>query len=156
MMPINQFKEHFMVKSAIRTPGAVLQSFLDDYQLNPTVLAKDISMSQSAIRQVVIGKTRISIPVALRLAKYFGNTPEYWIDVQNKYDLFEAAKDSKLTAVLKSIVKVKKPAPGKAGKAAAPVKKPLPKKAAPKKAAPKKTVRSRPAAKKTVSPKAES
>jgi addiction module HigA family antidote len=154
-----------MPKSATQTPGAVLQSFLDDYQLNPTILAKDISMSQSAIRQVVIGKTRISVPVALRLAKYFGNTPEYWIDVQNKYDLAEAARDSGLAAALKRIPRAKKAAPKKAGKAAAPAKKPLPKKApakkaapkkaAPKKAAPKKAVRRSPASKETASPKTD-
>ncbi|MDR1277963.1 MAG: HigA family addiction module antidote protein [Treponema sp.] len=149
-----------MPKSATQTPGAVLQSFLDDYQLNPTILAKDISMSQSAIRQVVIGKTRISVPVALRLAKYFGNTPEYWIDVQNKYDLSEAAKDSGLAAALKRIPRAKKAAPQKAGKAAVPAKKPLPKKAAPKKAAPKKAapkkvVRKSPASKAPASPKTE-
>jgi addiction module HigA family antidote len=122
-----------MPKPVTQTPGAVLQSFLDEYQLNPGKLAEAVKLSQSAIRQVVIGKTRISVPVALRLAKYFGNTPEYWIDLQNKYDLSEAAKDSELTAVLKGIAKAKKPAPQKAAKAAAPAKKAAPKKAAPKK-----------------------
>jgi addiction module HigA family antidote len=118
-----------MSKPTIQTPGSVLQSLLDEYQLNPGKLGAAVKLSQSAIRQVVIGKTRISVPVALRLAKYFGNTPEYWIDLQNKYDLAEAAKDSELTAVLKDISKGKKPAPQKAEKPAAPAKKAPPKKA---------------------------
>ncbi|MFP3089499.1 HigA family addiction module antitoxin [Treponema sp. TIM-1] len=118
-----------MPKPAIQAPGSVLQSLLDEYQLNPGKLGEAINLSQSAVRQVVIGKTRISVPVALRLAKYFGNTAEYWIDLQNKYDLAEAAKDSDLNAILKGISKGKKPAPKKAEKPAAQAKKALPKKA---------------------------
>jgi addiction module HigA family antidote len=134
-----------MPKPANQTPGAVLQSLLDEYQLNPGKLGEAIKLSQSAVRQVVIGKTRISVPVALRLAKYFGNTAEYWIDLQNKYDLAEAAKDSELSAVLKGISKAKKPAPKKAEKPAAPAKKALAKKAPPKKAAAKRPASKRPA-----------
>jgi addiction module HigA family antidote len=134
-----------MPKPAIQSPGVVLQSFLDEYQLNPGKLAQAVNLSQSAVRQVVIGKTRISVPVALRFAKYFGNTPEYWIDLQNKYDLAEASKDNELSAILKGISKAKKPAPKKADKPAAsakkaPAKKALPKKTVAKKAAPKKAV----------------
>jgi addiction module HigA family antidote len=127
-----------MPKPVAQTPGAVLQSYLDEYQLVPGKLAEAVKLSQSAIRQVVIGKTRISVPVALRLAKYFGTTPEYWIDIQNQYDLSEAGKDSELTAILKGIAKAKKPAPKKADKAAAPAKKAPARKAAARKAAPKK------------------
>ena len=127
-----------MPKPVAKTPGSVLQSYLDEYQLVPGKLAEAVKLSQSAVRQVVIGKTRISVPVALRLAKYFGTTPEYWIDIQNQYDLSEAAKDGELTAVLKGISKAKKPAPKKAEKSAAPAKKASAKKAPARKAAPKK------------------
>jgi addiction module HigA family antidote len=139
-----------MPKPAIQSPGVVLQSFLDEYQLNPGKLAQAVNLSQSAVRQVVIGKTRISVPVALRFAKYFGNTPEYWIDLQNKYDLSEASKDNELSAILKGISKAKKPAPKKvvpkkadkpaASAKKAPAKKALPKKTVARKAAPKKAV----------------
>jgi addiction module HigA family antidote len=132
-----------MPKPAIQTPGAVLQSYLDEYQLNPGKLGEAVKLSQSAVRQIVVGKTRISVPAALRFAKYFGSTAEYWIDLQNKYDLAEAAKDSELSAVLKGIAKAKKPAPKKAEKAPSkksPAKKaPSPRKAA-KKTVPKQDV----------------
>jgi addiction module HigA family antidote len=82
---------------------------MDDYQLNPVRLAKAISMSPSAIRQIVIGKTGITVPVALRLAKHFGTTPDYWINVQRSKDLAEAGKDDRLSAVIKSIPTAKKP-----------------------------------------------
>jgi addiction module HigA family antidote len=111
----------------LRSPGAVLQSLLDQYQLNPNRLGKEIKLSQSAVRQIVIGKARISAPVALRLAKYFGKKAEYWLELQIKYDLSAASKDKKLSAILKNVGDVKKFTPKK--KAA--------KKAAPKKAAPK-------------------
>jgi addiction module HigA family antidote len=82
---------------------------MDEYQLIPAKLAEAIKLSQSAVRQVAIGKTRVSVPVALRFAKYFGLTPEYWLDLQNEYDLSEAARDSELTTILKGISKAKKP-----------------------------------------------
>jgi addiction module HigA family antidote len=145
-----------MAKPVIQTPGSVLQSLLDEYQLNPGKLAQEVKLSQSAVRQVVIGKTRISVPVALRFAKYFGNTAEYWIDLQNKYDLAEAAKDSNLTAVLKSIAKGKKPSPKKAEKLAASAKKAPLKKVPQKKSVSKKAASGKAASKETPSSKAES
>jgi addiction module HigA family antidote len=102
-----------MPKVAVQNPVSVLKSLMDEYQLNPNKIATDIGLSQSAVRLVVIGRARISIPVALRFAKYFGTTPEYWIALQNKADLNEAAKDVKLKGILKGIAKVKKSAPPK-------------------------------------------
>ncbi|MDR1419310.1 MAG: HigA family addiction module antidote protein [Treponema sp.] len=102
-----------------QVPGTVLKDFLDEYQLNPTQLAAALKLSQSAVRQITINKTRISVPVALRLSKFFGNSCDFWLDLQKNYDLAAAAKDSKLNAALKSIQKVKKPTAKKEEKAAA-------------------------------------
>jgi addiction module HigA family antidote len=109
---------------SLQSPGAVLQSLLDQYHLNPNRLGKEIKLSQSAVRQIVIGKARISAPVALRLAKYFGKKAEYWLDLQAKYDISAASKDKKLAAVLKAVGDVKKFVP-----------KPITKKAGPRTAA---------------------
>ncbi|MDR1373368.1 MAG: HigA family addiction module antidote protein [Treponema sp.] len=98
---------------AVETPGAILNALMDEYQLNPTKLAGEIKLSPSGVRQITTGKTRITAHVALRLSKFFGNTPEYWLDIQNKADLAEAAKDADLAGALKSISKAKKPAPVK-------------------------------------------
>jgi addiction module HigA family antidote len=99
-----------MKKQTVLLPGAVLkESFLDVYQLSPGKLAEDVQLSQSAIRQILTNKTKISLNVALRLAKYFGNPVQYWIDLQNSYDLVESAQDEKLNAILKSIPKAQKP-----------------------------------------------
>jgi addiction module HigA family antidote len=94
-----------------QNPGAVLKSLMDKYQLNPTALARDIKLSQSAVRQIVIEKAKISVSIALRLAKYFGTPTKYWLDLQTAHDLAEAEKDSELSAVIKSISKTKPPAP---------------------------------------------
>jgi addiction module HigA family antidote len=92
-------------------PGAVFKKFLDDYQLTAAKVADDIKLSQSSIRLLIGGKLKISVPIALRLAKYFGNKPEFWIDIQNKYELTEATKkDEEFVEVLKNIPKAKKPA----------------------------------------------
>jgi addiction module HigA family antidote len=120
-----------MAKAA-ETPGAILNALMEEYQLNPTKLAGEIKLSPSGVRQITTGKTRITAHVALRLSKFFGNTPEYWLDIQNKADLADAAKDTGLAGVLKSIAKAKKPAPVKK-----PAAKPAPK--APAKSKAKKT-----------------
>jgi addiction module HigA family antidote len=98
---------------AVETPGAILNALMEEYQLNPTKLSGEIKLSPSGVRQITTGKTRITAHVALRLSKFFGNTPEYWLDIQNKADLAEAAKDADLAGILKSISKAKKPAPVK-------------------------------------------
>jgi addiction module HigA family antidote len=96
-----------------KDPGSVLKSFLEAYQLNPSRLAAAVKLSQSTVRQITLNKMKISIPVALRFAKFFGNPVKFWIDTQLQYDLTQAAKDSKLSTALKAIQKAKKPAPGK-------------------------------------------
>jgi addiction module HigA family antidote len=111
----------------------VLKLFLRGYQLNPTSLAKELKLSQATVRLLTLDKTKISVHVALRLAKFFNMKPEYWLDLQNNYDLSQAASNKKLSSVIKSIPLAKKPsakamaaakkgpAP-KAGKAKAPAK----------------------------------
>jgi addiction module HigA family antidote len=100
-------------------PGTVFKKFVDDYQLTAAKVATDIKLSQSSIRLLIGGKLKISVPIALRLAKYFGNKPEFWIDIQNKYELADSSKNAKLSSILKSIPKAKKEP-----KKAAPAKKP--------------------------------
>lgn len=102
-----------MPKDKNQTPGAALKVFMDDFQVTPARLAKEIGMSQSGVRQIAIGQTGITVPVALRFAKYFGTTPDYWINLQTVKDLSDAAKDPKVAAALRAIPKAKKPAPGK-------------------------------------------
>jgi len=109
-----------------QTPAVVLQSLMDEYQLNPFSLSKEVHLSHSAVRLLAIGKSSITVPTALRLAKFFGQTPDYWLDLQRDVDLNEASKDEELRDVLESIPKAKKPAAPKPGTAEKPAKKQKP------------------------------
>jgi addiction module HigA family antidote len=91
---------------------------LDKYKLNPFKLSKDIKLSQSAVRLISLGKTRISVPVALRLAKYFNTNPEYWLVLQMRYEIAEAQKDKALMDIVRGIPDVKKAAAAEKAKAA--------------------------------------
>jgi addiction module HigA family antidote len=99
-----------MAKSKAPTPGAVLLSLMAEYQLNPYKLAKEIKLNPTSLRGILNGTMKVSVPAALRLAKYFGDTPQSWVDLQIRQDFAEAAKDSGLSALIKSIPKAKKPA----------------------------------------------
>jgi len=93
-----------------QTPATVLQSLMDEYQLNPFSLSKALNLSNSAVRLLVIGKAKITVHIALRLTKLFGQTPDYWLDLQRETDLSEASKDKELQDTLKTITKARKPA----------------------------------------------
>ncbi|MDR0628048.1 MAG: HigA family addiction module antidote protein [Treponema sp.] len=98
-----------MKKSAVLLPGDVLRDLLDEYQINPTQLAEDIQMSVSAIRQIVSNKAKISLHIARRLSKYFNTTTQYWIELQNAFDLVQLDQDSELAEIVKQIPRAKKP-----------------------------------------------
>ena len=100
-----------MAKSTAKDPGTVLKSFLDEYQLNPSKLGKEVDLSQSTIRQITLNKMKISIPIALRFAKFFGNPVNFWINLQTNYSLAEAAEDAELIQTLDRINKAVKPSP---------------------------------------------
>ena len=92
----------------VKTPGSVLLSHMDKYLLNPFSLSKAINLSNSSILQILNGKGKITVPTALRLSKFFGNKPAYWLDLQREADIKEASQDKELSAILKGISKVKK------------------------------------------------
>jgi addiction module HigA family antidote len=93
----------------IKDPGRVLDSFIKEYKTNPTRLAAATHLSQSTVRQITLNKMRISVPIALRFAKYFGNPVDFWIDLQIHYELDKAARNSELQKILKEIKKGTKP-----------------------------------------------
>jgi len=56
-------------------------------------------MSPRAINEIVHGKRSITANSALRIAKYFGTSPEFWLNLQTSYDLEEASKDIDLANI---------------------------------------------------------
>jgi addiction module HigA family antidote len=69
-------------------PGEVLQEeFLAPLELSQYRLAKDIKVPPRRINEIVHGTRGISADTALRLARYFGTTEEFWLNLQMHYDL---------------------------------------------------------------------
>src|SRR5579871_3689837 len=70
------------------TPGMMLkEEFLDEYGLSQNQLAKAIGISPNRIAEIVHNRRRISADTAVRLSLYFGNSPEFWMNLQIHYDL---------------------------------------------------------------------
>ena len=76
---------------AQETPSTVLNSLMEEYQLNPFSMSKQIGLSTSSVRNIVTGKLGITAPTALRLSKFFGQTPPFWLDLQLQADMQKAA-----------------------------------------------------------------
>jgi len=71
-------------------PGEVLlEEFLVPMEVSAYKLAKDIGIPQTRISEILKGNRRITADTALRLSKYFGNSPKFWLELQNEYDLEE-------------------------------------------------------------------
>ncbi len=69
-------------------PGEVLLlEFLEPMELSQTRLAKDIGVSPRRINEIVLKKRRITADTALRLAKYFKVSPDFWLGLQMDFDL---------------------------------------------------------------------
>jgi addiction module HigA family antidote len=70
------------------SPGEILrEEFLAEYGLSQNQLAKAVGISPNRIAEVVNNRRRITADTALRLGLYFGNSPEFWINLQTHYDL---------------------------------------------------------------------
>ena len=74
-------------------PGEVLrEEFLTKLNLTAYRLAHDLHIPQTRLSQILKGQRRITADTALRLARYFGNSPKFWLGLQNDYDLEEAQR----------------------------------------------------------------
>jgi addiction module HigA family antidote len=70
------------------TPSEMLkEEFLAAYGLSQSRLAKAIGISPNRIAEIVNNRRRITADTALRLGLYFGNSPEFWLNLQSHYDL---------------------------------------------------------------------
>ncbi len=70
-------------------PGEILrEEFLIPYGITQSALAQSLHTSFRAINELVNGKRGVTTEMALKLAKYFGTTPQLWLNLQNSYDLY--------------------------------------------------------------------
>ena len=71
-------------------PGEVLQEeFLAPLGITAYRLSKEIDIPQTRISEIIKGNRRITADTALRFSRYFGNSPKFWLGLQDDYDLEE-------------------------------------------------------------------
>ena len=79
-----------MAKTALAPvhPGEVLlEEFLEPMEISQYRLAKDVSVPPRRINEIVHGKRSVTADTALRLARYFGTSDRFWLNLQTSYDL---------------------------------------------------------------------
>ena len=77
-------------------PGEILQEeFLIPLSITPYRLAKETKIPQTRISEIIKGNRRITADTALRLSHFFGNTPKFWLGLQDDFDLEEEIKEKR-------------------------------------------------------------
>ena len=84
-------------------PGEILsEEFLMPLGISAYRLSKDIDIPQTRVSEIIRGNRRITADTALRLSRYFGNSPKFWLGLQDDYDLEEESVSNKKIASIKS------------------------------------------------------
>jgi addiction module HigA family antidote len=74
-------------------PGEMLrEDFLPDYELTVSALAEAVGVSRQSINELLRERRAVSPEMALRLARLFGNSPEFWLNAQRAIDLWDAGQ----------------------------------------------------------------
>lgn len=90
-----------LIQHAPSHPGTILHEFyFEPLNLNITEAAEKLQITRPNLSAIVNGKAGISAVMALKLAKAFKTTPQFWMNLQTNYDLWQASKQS---AVLKKV-----------------------------------------------------
>jgi len=74
-------------------PGEILAEDLADAGVTQSELARAIQVPRSRVNAICLGKRRITADTALRLARFFGSSPEYWLNLQNTYNLDRMSRE---------------------------------------------------------------
>lgn len=90
-------------KLELITPGAILQEeFLEPLGITAYKLSKGIKVQQTAISQIIKGSRKITADMALRLSRYFCNSPQFWLNLQSYCDL--EAEEEKKSYIINEII----------------------------------------------------
>ena len=77
------------------TPGEILlEEFMKPLGLSQSRLARDLDIPQSRLSAIISGKRAITADTALRLARCFGTSPRFWMNLQAEYDLRKAEREA--------------------------------------------------------------
>ena len=81
-------------------PGEVLaELYLKPLGMSAIALAKRVNVPRTRIERLVKGETSLTVDTAMRLARFFGNTPEFWMNLQRAYDLGRARETIDVTDI---------------------------------------------------------
>lgn len=81
-------------------PGEVLvELYLEPLNMRANTLARRLNVSRTRIERLVKGETALTIDTAMRLSKFFGNTAEFWVNLQRAHDLARARKTADLSDI---------------------------------------------------------
>ena len=76
-------------------PGEILkEEFLIPLGMSVYALAANLQLPRTRLNDIVLGRRSITADTALRLARYFGTTPQFWINLQSSYDLLKAEAEN--------------------------------------------------------------
>ena len=89
-----------MTKMIAIHPGEILkEEFLDPLGVTPYRLAQELHVPALRVNDIVLGKRGISADTALRLGRYFNLPAQFWLNLQNEYDLRSASNEAVLDAI---------------------------------------------------------
>ena len=93
-----------MIKQQIKPvhPGVYLKELLDELKLSQYRIAQDLGIPAMRINHVVNGRRPVTAELALRLGRYFGQSPRYWINLQSRYDM-DVAEDALSAQVTREV-----------------------------------------------------
>jgi addiction module HigA family antidote len=102
-MRIEKPADGWNIQRVTTHPGEMLrEEFMKPMQLSANKLALELRVPATRIGEIVNERRGISADTALRLARYFGTTAEFWMDVQKRYEL-SLAKAEKLQQIEKEV-----------------------------------------------------
>ena len=93
-----------MAKTHFSHPGGILKrEFLDELNLSVSAAAQAMAMTRARLNEIVRGERAITADTALRLARFFGGSAQFWMNLQSHYDLAVAESVAKSTRSLSKI-----------------------------------------------------
>lgn len=74
-------------------PGEILGGELKEIGVTGTELSRQIRVPENRVTQIIAGKRSITADTAMRLGKWFGTTPDFWMNLQKSYELRKAEQE---------------------------------------------------------------
>jgi addiction module HigA family antidote len=83
-------------------PGEILrEEYLGPLGMSARALAKNLDVPANRLTEIMRGERDVSADTAIRLARYFGTDPRFWLNLQSAYDLSEAEQNNDYSAIRK-------------------------------------------------------